>query len=81
VNTIKSADTIAMITSTPQKKKLRVVHINELGKPVEEEIQFARNTLTPTFEATFFRQDGLPGFSLSRNASDNIVKIKLPPSN
>ncbi|MBC7829132.1 MAG: hypothetical protein H7122_15385 [Chitinophagaceae bacterium] len=81
VNTVKPVDTIALITVAPQRKKLRVVHINELGKPMEQEIQFARSNVLPAFEAKVFRQDRSAGFSLSRNFSDNIVKIKLSPSN
>lgn len=71
------ADTINTnaVTSTPAKR-LRVVHINEIVKPVEE---------MPMAKATTHRslaeQPGPRVFILSKNGSDDIIKIKLSPSN
>ena len=81
INSMKTVDTNALVSFIPPKRKLRVVHINELGKPVEEEIQFARNNSSPTFQSKVFNQDRFSGFTVSRNSSDNLVKIKLSPSN
>lgn len=81
VNTMKPADTISIVAGTSVKKKLRVVHINELGNPEKDEMRFAGNTPSPAFQTKFINQDGLSSFSLSRNSSDNLVKIKLSPSN
>ncbi|MGZ5133631.1 MAG: hypothetical protein ACXWCG_00720 [Flavitalea sp.] len=81
VTIFNAVDTSMIVSTLPAKKKLRVVHINELGKSVQEEIQFTRNTPSPATQLTPFNQGALPGFSLSRNASDNIVKIKISPSN
>ena len=82
VNTEKSADTIQsnLITITSSRKKLRVIHINDLEKSIEPGIQYARTTL-PSAQINNFRNEDIRAFSLSKNASDNIVKIKLSPSN
>ena len=82
VNTVKSADTIHsnLITATSSPKKLRVIHINDLEKSIEPGIQYARTTL-PSAQTNNLRNEDIRAFSLSKNASDNIVKIKLSPSN
>lgn len=73
-------DTIAFVTAVPVKKKLRVVHINELNKLVEHS-QFARSNTLPAFRIKSLNDDASSVFVVSRNSSDNIIKIKLPPSN
>lgn len=66
-----SMDTAALTATLPKKKTLRVVHINELGESAPAPVKFVpKNT-----------SDELSGFTVSRNASDNIFKIKLSPSN
>ncbi|HKH63454.1 MAG TPA: hypothetical protein VKA49_21605 [Flavitalea sp.] len=82
INTVKSADTIHanLITATSSRKKLRVVHINHLERSSEQEIQYGRTAL-PSAQIKNFRNEDISAFSLSKNASDNIVKIKLSPSN
>jgi hypothetical protein len=78
-NTTNYIDTTAAIAVLPVKKKMRVVHINELNQ-CEEENQLARKNAAPAFQTRPFTQDdGL--ISISRNASDNLIKIKLSPSN
>ena len=74
---VQPVDTVQLITAAP-KKKLRVVHINEVDRPAED-TQLASNV--PVSSAKLSREDDAAGFSLSRNASDNIVKIKLSSSN
>lgn len=72
-----SSNTVPIIA----KKKLRVVHINELSEPVEEQFQFVRNNARPDFQRNPLSVDVFPGFAISRNSSDNIIKIQLSPSN
>ena len=71
---------ITTVTTAPVKKKLRIIHINELGKTAEEEMQYAR-TSPPAFRTRSIHQENPSGLSFSRNASDNVIKIKLSPSN
>ena len=73
----QAVDTILLTAAVP-KKKLRVVHINELNNTVED-MHLASNA--PPSSTKFLHADDLSGFSVSRNASDNIVKIKLSSSN
>jgi len=73
-------DTIAFVTAIPEKKKLRVVHINELDNP-EEHIPFARSNASPAFQVKSLNDDAFSVFAVSRNSSDNILKIMLSPSN
>jgi hypothetical protein len=68
---IGHTDSIAMATVVPPKKKLRVIHINELGELTKTPVKFVPRVAN----------DDLSGFTVSRNASDNIIKIKLSPSN
>jgi hypothetical protein len=77
----RTSDTIAIVASLPVKKKLRVIHINNLGTSADEKIQFSRNASSTAFQGKLFNQDGFKNFSLSKNASDDLVKIKLSPSN
>ena len=77
----RTSDTIAVVASLPVKKKLRVIHINDLGTPAEEKIQFNGNASSTAFQGKLFNRDGFKTFSLSKNASDDLVKIKLSPSN
>jgi hypothetical protein len=58
-------DTASGIAVNPARKKLKVVHINELKQQ------------TPSF----IQADNFSGITLSRNESDNLLKIKLSPSN
>lgn len=71
-------DTVLLITAAP-KKKLRVVHINEVNRP-EDDTQLASNDPAPS-STKLSRENSLPNFSVSRNASDNIIKIKISSSN
>ena len=80
-NSSYKPDTIAIIAALPVKKKLRVVHVNELGKPMEEQTEFVRNNLAPVFQTEPLAGNVFSRFIVTRNASDNILKIKLSPSN
>lgn len=74
-------DTIAIVAALPVKKKLQVVHINELEKPMEEPTPFVRNSVIPVFQREPVNGNVFSRFVISRNSSDDILKIKLSPSN
>ena len=67
-------DTAHLVTAIQAKKKLRVVHINELNGAVDD-VHLASNA--PAASSKKYLHDDDAGLSLSRNASDNIVKIKI----
>lgn len=71
-------DTIRLIAAAP-KKKLKVVHVNELNNTAED-MQLASNATASSIKE-LLRADERSGFSTGRNASDNIIKIKLSSSN
>lgn len=69
-----TAETI--IAHQPAPRPLRVVHINELGKPVEEKknlAQVRRNSLG----SGFVQKD----MFIRTTSNDDILKIKLSPNN
>ncbi|MBE7169391.1 MAG: hypothetical protein INR73_02310 [Williamsia sp.] len=72
-------DTVQQL-ATATKKKLPVVHINELNRGAEEGVQLTRNASIRA-SARYLQDDDLSSFSTSRNASDNLLKIKLSSSN
>lgn len=82
VDTNTPPDTLQaeLTKAIPARKKLRVIHINELGKGMEQELQYVK-TASPTVIQGKYLKDDLPAFSLGKNASDNFIKIKLSPSN
>ena len=71
------ADSTSSVLALPAKRKLRVIHINELQNLAEEKMQYVRSP----DPANDLRRHGLSVFSVTKNASDDIVKIKLSPSN
>ncbi len=76
---LDTTKTIATVMA-PVSRKLRVVHINELTKPAEE-MPFARATSSAPLQRNLSDHNNFQTLSLSKNASDNLVKIKLSPSN
>jgi hypothetical protein len=74
-------DSLSVIAAIPLKKKLRVIHINELGPSLEEENDVARSMSTRAVSPKTLNQHLFRGLTGSRNASDDILKIKLSPSN
>ena len=67
---IYTADTTAvLIVKNPVK--LKVVHINELGKPIVEKIKLAHTPKSFQSVSNFY----------SNNSDDNIFRIKLSPHN
>ena len=75
-----SVDTLVQTVAAPIKKKLSVVHINELEATSDQLTQYARG-LAPASRGTRSKTDRLSTVLLTRNSSDDIVKIKLSPSN
>ena len=57
-NAVMPVDTaISIVTNLPQKKKLKVVHINELGDPVSESPNIARYNEQHSFQFKFMNQE------------------------
>jgi len=69
------------IVFTSLKKKLPVVHINELEKPVQPIEAVAGNSDRPPFRLRLFNRDIQPGSPDINNENSNALKIKLPPQN
>ena len=73
---------ISIIAILPEKKKLKVVHINELGDPVTEIPNFVRNYEHHSFQVKFLNQEVYTSpSSYSGNTRFNIFKTKNPSSN
>jgi len=74
--------TISIVAILPVKKKFRVIHINELGNPVEDNVKNLRNNEWTTFQMKAANKDGFSNSSfLMRHQGDDILKIKLSPQN
>jgi hypothetical protein len=79
-STSDQPDTAAIALVVPLKKKLRIVHFNELDNGPEQ-VQFVRNEATPVFPKQHANSQIFSRITVSSNSSDNILKIKLSPSN
>ena len=73
-------DTTAVVTVTA-KKRLRVIHINELGKPIEDLNPFVKNNVISSNQKSPLSGNTSSRITLTTNSSDNILKIKLSPTN
>jgi hypothetical protein len=82
-NAVMPVDTAtSIVTSLPEKKKLKVVHINELGIPVSEPPVMARNSENHSFQLKLLNQEVYIGSSLSANSTRfKIFTTKTIPSN
>lgn len=68
-----SVDTvISIVSNLPEKKKLKVVHINELGYPVSEPPVVARNTEYHSFQLKLLDQEIYTG-----SPSANTTRLKI----
>ncbi len=77
--TIDSQINIAVVI--PGKKKLRVVHINELGDPLEELPAMARKTEIHSFQMKFANQEVfVTSSAFSTKARFNIFSTKPSPN-
>ena len=74
-------DTVLMASLPLAKKKLRVVHINELEQPLRENIQAGSKQATAAFQIQGSRLFQAGDFEFGGNSSPEILKIKLPPLN
>jgi len=73
---------VAIIAATPAKKKLPVVHINELGKQEQENAPFASHSQQSSFQIKLFNQDNYAGTPLpENNTATDMLKIKIPLKN
>ena len=74
--------TPAVVTTAAVKKKLPLVHINELGKQEQENAKFASHNSWPSFQIKFLNQDNTSGATLPAvNAAQDMLKIKIPLKN
>ena len=65
----------------PEKKKLRVVHINDLGDPVEESSAMARKTEVHSFQLKLANQEVFVNPSVhSGSTGFTILTIKNSPN-
>ncbi|MDQ2862896.1 MAG: hypothetical protein M3R50_04445 [Bacteroidota bacterium] len=68
-----SVDTLlSVVSNLPEKKKLKVVHINELGYPVSEPPVVARNTEYHSFQLKLLDQEIYTG-----SPSANTTRLKI----
>lgn len=73
---------ISVVANLPEKKKLKVIHINELGDPVPESPNVARYAEHHSFEIKLLNQEVYTSPSnTSGYTGFNIFKIKNAPSN
>ena len=70
------------IAKAQPKKKLKVVHINELGEPAEELPETAHHSNLHYFQLKLANQEVYRSTSLtSNNTGINLFKTKISPSN
>jgi hypothetical protein len=82
-NAVTHVDTaISIVANLPEKKKLKVVHINELGEPVTDAPNIARLYNRHSFQFKFMNQEGYTtssNFSINNNkVLKNLTTINLP---
>ncbi len=58
-----------IVINLPEKKKLKVVHINELGVPVSEPPVIVRNSESHSFQLKLLNQEVYTGSSLHSNST------------
>ena len=74
VNSLQPIDTFSNIAiHLPQKKKLPVVHINELGDPISAEPAMARNSERHSFQMQFGNQEVFINPSVASGTSGKIT--------
>ena len=81
-NAVMPIDTaISIVANLPEKKKLKVVHINELGDPVSESPNIARYNEQHSFQFRFANQEVFENpYINSRSAGFTILTIKNSPN-
>ena len=79
VEPVPAVDTSRLIASLPVRKKLKVVHINELEN-ASAELPLARKSGATFLQAKLTSREDFSRFYISRNTSDDILKVKLSPN-
>jgi hypothetical protein len=81
-NAVMPVDTgIRIVAILPEKKKLTVVHINELGDPIAETPNIARYSERHSFQLKLMNQEVYTNPLPSGSTGFNIFKPKNAPSN
>jgi hypothetical protein len=76
-------DTVAaIITAAAPRKKLKIVHLNEMGRPVEDEGRMAKSANWHS-KVTFNGPDAFaqPTYNNTSHESRDQIKIKVTPQN
>ena len=81
VNSLQIINSNPTTTVFPQKKKLNVVHINELGDPVIESSDITRITDTHSFQLKFGNGEVLSNSPIASKPSGLIILKTKPSSN
>lgn len=81
VNPLQIINSNPTTTVFPQKKKLNVVHINELGDPVIESSDITRITDTHSFQLKFGNGEVLSNSPIASKPSGLIILKTKPSSN
>ena len=76
VHTVPIMDSQHALATLPVPKKLRIVHLNELGV-APAETPLARAAAAPYLQAKLSTTEDLSPFFITRNTSDDILKVKL----
>lgn len=72
---------VTTVGTVPAKKKLKVVHINELGDPVEVSSEIAHNTDLHSFQLKLATQEVYDKSSVASNITGiPILKLKTSPN-
>ena len=72
---------ISIVAILPEKKKLKVVHINELSDPIAELPGITRYAERHSFQLKLINQEVYSSPPSSGNTGFNIFKTKNAPSN
>ena len=72
---------ISIVAILPEKKKLKVVHINELGDPIMETPNITKSYEHRSFQVKLINQEVYTNPPSSGNTGFNIFKTKPTPSN
>jgi hypothetical protein len=71
-----------IVAAAPSKKKLKVVHLNELGNPMEDDSKMVRSANWHSFQVKFNSPDPFAQpFNLPAQDDNRSIKIKSPPQN
>jgi hypothetical protein len=78
---IAAGNSISVVTQIPAKKKLKVVHINELGDDVEQSPDVARNADIHSFQFKFGNGEAYMNASRTSKATEySFLKTKTSPN-